>query len=421
MQLDQRETSLWRLWRPSRSRRRPDRGGPVVGRLVRGDVRVAFASERGVRHLFATTTSGPGMAAVRAVESLASAGAAIRSIAAGAAIVQQVLFVADPDLIGPCRRALLGGEAPVPQVIPQPPADGSAVAAEVWAVAPDAGPVAVEHPGPGLVRVRREGGDWLVCGPVEPAGGSPSVHDLGTAAFAAMRALLAAQGVPFERVVRTWLYLGDIVGPEGDTQRYKELNRARADVFADLPFGTDTGFPASTGIGSDGRGLVTSCLALQAGGGAVRAVALENPRQTAAFDYTERYSPQSPKFSRAMAVASGDDALIFISGTASITRSETRHVGDPAAQTRETLDNIEALISGSNLRRHGVPGLACGLADLGVARVYVKRPGDYEAIRRVCEARLGPVPVCYTIADVCRPELLVEIEGIAFARRAADD
>ena len=33
-------------------------------------------------------------------------------------------------------------------------------------------------------------------------------------------------------------------------------------------------------------------------------------------------------------------------------------------------------------------------------------------------ADLGDLPTVYAVADVCRPELLVEIEGIAFSRRS---
>ncbi len=62
------------------------------------------------------------------------------------------------------------------------------------------------------------------------------------------------------------------------------------------------------------------------------AVPLENPRQTAAYEYAPAYSPQSPKFSRAMALVCGSDATIFISGTASIRAAETRHPGDAAAR-----------------------------------------------------------------------------------------
>ena len=81
----------------------------------------------------------------------------------------------------------------------------------------------------------------------------------------------------------------------------------------------------------------------------------------------------SPKFARAMAVTAGETAEIFISGTASITGSDTRFAGDMAEQTRQTLDNIEALISAENFARHGLPGWGATLGDLALARVYVKR------------------------------------------------
>ena len=118
-----------------------------------------------------------------------------------------------------------------------------------------------------------------------------------------------------------------------------------------------------------------------------------------------------------MALAWGQDSIVFVSGTASITHSESRHPGDPVAQTHETLNNIEALISSTNLSRHGLSGFGSTLDGLGAARVYVKRSEDYPAILDVCTSRLGDLPVVYTLADVCRPELLVEIEGVAYSRR----
>jgi len=118
-----------------------------------------------------------------------------------------------------------------------------------------------------------------------------------------------------------------------------------------------------------------------------------------------------------MALSYGPDMTIFISGTASITNSESRHLGDAVAQTHESLDNIEALISEDNLGRHGLPGFGSSLEGLGQVRVYIKRTEDYPKILAVCAQRLGGVPAIYTTADVCRPELLVEIEGIAFSRR----
>jgi len=144
---------------------------------------------------------------------------------------------------------------------------------------------------------------------------------------------------------------------------------------------------------------------------------LENPSQTPAYDYGTVYSPQSPKFSRAMAVILGNYFTVWVSGTASIVDSETKYIGDAGKQTEQTIDNIERLIAEDNFLQHGVPGTGATLADLAKVRVYVKRAEDYQACREVCERRFGNIPIIYAVADVCRPELLVEIEGVAFAKR----
>jgi len=166
--------------------------------------------------------------------------------------------------------------------------------------------------------------------------------------------------------------------------------------------------------------MATCCMALQSERDDVCLQPLENPHQTSAFDYGERYSAKSPKFSRAMAMTVGDYSTIWVSGTASIVNSETVHIGDVEGQTEQTIDNIENLISRENCERHGLTGSGAELRHLAKARVYVKHQRDYENCRRVVERRLGSVPVVYARADVCRPDLLVEIEGVAFAPRAAD-
>ena len=250
--------------------------------------------------------------------------------------------------------------------------------------------------------------------------------------------------VTFGEVVRTWLCLGDITGPEpthdpktGEqtiTERYRELNRARTDFFETFAFlrdrvilpgdvmprsdeTTPVGkfYPASTGIGMDGRGFLAATRAVQSDRPDLRVVMLENPRQTSAFDYAHRYSPSSPKFARAVAVVAERDrsATFFISGTASITDSESRHSGDVVRQTHETLDNIAALVGEPNLASMGYPGYGVTLAGLASMRVYVKRVSDIPVVRATCEERLPDVPVVYVVADVCRPELLVEIEAAA--------
>lgn len=228
-------------------------------------------------------------------------------------------------------------------------------------------------------------------------------------------------------VFRTWIYQGHIVAGEGETQRYKELNRARSDFFRGTRFlqdhlpkdrGDAAVYPASTGIGADDGDVAMSCVAIRSNREDVVVAPLENPNQISAFDYSETYSPKSPKFARAMLTSFDDRAAVFVSGTASIVNEETVFVGDVVGQTNQTLDNIEALISGANIAKHGVCGFDAKLEDLVVARVYVKRAEDYAAVRAICDRRLPGVPTVYTRADVCRDDLLVEIEGVVACRRA---
>ena len=228
-------------------------------------------------------------------------------------------------------------------------------------------------------------------------------------------------------MVRTWLYLGDIIGTGRPSAAIPEVEpRPRATSSRNRRFAGDGSlvgssrvcYPASTGIGADGRDVMMSCLALATDRPDVLRLPLENPRQIAAHDYDHRYGPQSPKFTRAMAISATGAASVLVSGTASIIDSESHHLDDVAEQTRETLDNIAALISEDNFRRHGQTGLGATLDDMALLRVYVKRQEDYAVVRDACRARLGEMPVVYTVADLCRPELLVEIEGIAFCGRA---
>ncbi len=76
------------------------------------------------------------------------------------------------------------------------------------------------------------------------------------------------------------------------------------------------------------------------------------------------------------------------------------------------------MIGEENLARHGLPGRGTTLAGIGLARVYIKRKDDYERVRAVCERRLGELPTVYAVADIYRPDLLVEIEGLALSRNA---
>jgi len=344
-------------------------------------------------------------------------------------IVHQAVFVARPELIPACRRIIkefYGDEQPATSYVLQPPCQGKLLAIEALGVGQGKGEVQIDRLGDHVVRVSHSALSWVHCANVTPRDGVTGVYNQTISSLSKMRVLLAKQGVEFDGVIRTWFYLGGIVDDEDGAQRYKELNRARSAFYEGVHFLTGCQprlpevpepYPASTGIGAQGRELMLSCIALATDRPEIVAMPLENPKQTAAFHYASSYSPKSPKFARAMALSCGDYATIFVSGTASIVDSESKHIGDVEGQTHQTLDNIEALISENNLRRHGLPGLGTTFDNLGLARIYIKRQEDFEKTQAICRSRLGDLPMVFAVADVYRPELLVEIEGMAFSKR----
>ena len=383
-----------------------------------------------VRYIFASAVPRGGTSlAEQAHDALGTIARVIREESARGSIVQQTIFLRDHGEIEACRKIIgefYGADLPATAYVVQPPCEGKRLSIEAWGVSRKKGHFEVEHVSESLVILRHSDIAWAHCAGILPSTEAAGVHERSLSAFERMREALASRGFRYDQVVRTWLYLGDIVGPEADTQRYKELNRARADFYQDIhflephvpPTLNGTVYPASTGIGAGDRDVMMSCIALATERKDVTLLPLENPLQTAAFYYGTQHSPQSPKFSRAMAIVGRHAAIILVSGTASIVESETRHFGDVEAQTHQTLDNIAALISPANFRRYGYLGVGAALSDLVLARVYIKRQEDYEKTRAVCEKRLGELPTIYAIADVCRPELLVEIEGIAVAQIA---
>lgn len=342
-------------------------------------------------------------------------------------IVRQAVFVKDINQIEACRRIIndfYGDQLPATIYIPQPPCGGKLLEIEALGVGGH-GAAEIQRYSEQMVVSQHDGVTWVHFNNISPETTATGVYDRSLDMFRRASEGLAARGFSYDQVIRTWLYLGDIVGAEGETQRYKELNRARTDFYRDIRFGTNlvppgwdrTVYPGSTGIGTEGRDVVMSSMALISYRKDLVLLPLENPQQTSAFDYSRNFGPKSPKFARAMAIVAGDLATIFVSGTASITRSETQFIDDVEGQTHQTLDNIAALISAENFQQHGMTGLGSTLDDLGLARVYIKRQEDYAKTKAVCESRLGELPTIYAVADVCRPELLVEIEGIAFAWR----
>ncbi|MFG2714921.1 FkbO/Hyg5 family chorismatase [Streptomyces goshikiensis] len=231
-----------------------------------------------------------------------------------------------------------------------------------------------------------------------------AVHAVYESAFTLMWRL------GYTRLVRMWNLVGAITGSNGEgTENYRDFCVGRAQVFETWSDRID-GMPAATGIGSLRPGIDLYFLASRGG----LATHLENPRQTPAHQYPRQYGPKSPSFARATLLrsAAGSAPALFVSGTASIIGDDTVHPDDVEAQCAVTLANIETLVSHENLRRHGLAG-GFRLDDLDRVKVYVRDAEHLPAVRARCaEALRTDVDIAFFNVDVCRPDLLVEIEGI---------
>lgn len=348
-------------------------------------------------------------------------------------IVRQTIFLRDAnrlDEVAQLFAAQQGAAQPLSAFVSQAPADGNLLAAEIVAVSG----AEVTRVNNGLTKVQHNGITFIHTHADAYLGGKAPRENAYADTLAVLNdniALLQQGGARLDQVFRTWFYMGSIVAPDNrvanQEQRYKELNRARTDAFGDTAFlkgslksqpNFDV-YPASTGIGMGGEDVALGSTALITSRADVFTLPLENPRQTPAFEYARHYSPETPKFARAMAVIYDNQAAVYVSGTASITASETQHIGNPAKQTEETLLNIAALIAPENFAASGFAGYGATLQDLAVVRAYVKHAADYETVRAVCEQQLQGVPVVYTIGDVCRDDLLVELEAVAHIQKAA--
>lgn len=218
----------------------------------------------------------------------------------------------------------------------------------------------------------------------------------------------------FPELFRMWNYIGSINGPNGQgMETYRDFCLGRAEAFARY----SKSMPAATGVGALSDGVTCYLLSSRVGS----AVHIENPQQVPAYKYPDRYGPKAPSFARATYLSPSElnrnQPRLFVSGTASIIGHESRHIGDVAAQCDVALANIERLIGSDNLMRHDVQVKRDDLS-FDTVKVYVRRAADVPLVASKC-ARYFDDPdfrIGYLNVDICRSELLVEIEATASVR-----
>lgn len=204
---------------------------------------------------------------------------------------------------------------------------------------------------------------------------------------------------------RVWNFFPGINEDEQGLERYRRFCVGRYQALADSLQGFPGSLPAGTAVGTRSGPLQLYALA-----GAHPAVHLGNPRQVHAYEYPEHYGPCSPSFARATLLQSDLHAQLLISGTASVVGHESRHPGRPDTQTQETVDNLRALIAHADELSEATRGHQ---PTRGRYKVYVRQPGHLDAIRQALDIPLFAASrILYLQGDLCRRELLVEIEGV---------
>jgi len=233
-------------------------------------------------------------------------------------------------------------------------------------------------------------------------------EDFRADAYDAYHELLGAvQGIEHGHLVKIWNYFSGINESEGDAEKYRQFSLGRASAFDELGI-QDESVPTGTAIGClHDCGLTIIALLTS---NDFRST--ENPRQLSAYRYPRQYGPRSPKFSRGGCVVSADHTLFVISGTAAIIGHESAFPYEMELQASETLNNLDHLADA--LSGLGPADQSLVLDEDLILRVYLRESEDMDFVARQLKEVFGDIEpnLVFLNADICRRELMVEIDGV---------
>lgn len=300
------------------------------------------------------------------------------------------------------ERCAPKGEQPVVSYVAQP-LPGASMALELHAYRPDEDDrlTYARHEGHPYVLLENTDGRFLFAGGMQADVENTSIGTQADSVFADLQALMEHERFPVDSIVRQWNYIERIVDNDGPDQHYQLFNNARARFYQ--PARWDNGYPAATGIGATHGGVLVDVDAALFHRPGCYATPIDNKLQVAAHAYSPRVlkaaheQKATPKFERAKSVTSDRKSIIYVSGTAAIRGEESLTGVGLERQLHITMENI-ALLTGKAKPR--------------MLRVYLKEAVHYEDARRLMQQYVPGIPVLYTCTDVCRDELLIEIEGI---------
>ena len=235
-------------------------------------------------------------------------------------------------------------------------------------------------------------------GDLRPQDGAAAPERQARETFEFMEVALRSAGMEFSNVARTWFYLDKILSWYGGFNHVRDGFFRERNVFGGL-------VPASTGIGGANAArtaVIAGVYAVQSHANGVKIAAVPSPLQCPALKY-------GSSFSRAVEVEMPDYRRLLISGTASIELGgKTAHVGDLPGQIALTMDVVAAILASRRM----------DWGDVTRAVAYIKQGGQASLFKDYCAAHgLDDLPVVATENDICRDDLLFEIEADACQTR----
>ena len=305
---------------------------------------------------------------------------------AGARYVLKRYFLSDSTNQNPLMRE--DGDVPI-STIQQQPLDGSKVAVWLYLVSDtqlshEHGALVSEHNG--YRHIWRMG---MTCTEGDSAQQTETILKEYEDMLHQFGATLA------DNCLRTWFFVRDV-----DTQ-YAGLVRARRENFIREGLTPQTHYIASTGIG--GSPAETKAL-VQMGTYAITGMEPSQQRYLYARTHLNPTYEYGVTFERGTRIEYGDRSHILISGTASINnRGEVLHVGDIVKQTERMWENVEMLLREGDMSFDDVMHLV----------VYLRDTADYELVADMFRQRFPNIPTVITLAPVCRPTWLIEMECMA--------
>jgi enamine deaminase RidA (YjgF/YER057c/UK114 family) len=343
-------------------------------------------------------------------------------------IIKQTVFVSSRDistyiefkeLITKSSAGFFSSFIPT-SIIPQPPLNGFDIAFE-FAILPINDEFEIKTKKIGnteYLTVSTSKYIEIIAGGLGTTLEKTDIYTQSMTAFQQMYDILNAEHMSFSNISRQWNYIEKIVSCTEENQHYQVFNDVRTAFYNSSHF--ENGYPAATGIGTETAGIIIDFIAIKSKK-ELNIIPIKSPVQRDAHQYTKEVLAHSdkvagvkdttPKFERAKALVSGSQCIVFVSGTAAIKGEASLETKNATTHTSMTLENILHLVSPENLSRHGI-NLNSSPISPKYFRVYVKNEGDYQNVKKECDKNYSNIPTIFLKADICRQELLIEIEGV---------